>query len=234
MASIDVESDVSQRRIPEYFSCLLPPAMFFRHVFQDQCWRPGNVPHATLVIDDPPLWRSYGFLNYERLLALMEQFQFHTTIAFIPYYWQKGSLATIRLFRERPDRLSICFHGNDHTHEEFATTNVQLLDRLLLTAQARMESHEKLTGIPCDKVMVLPQGCFSHSAIQALKGHNFIAAVNSGHLAQGDLAPLTMLDVMQPSFLAYSDFPLFLRTYAQQLRREDITLSAFLSTDPGC
>ena len=161
----DIERDVAGHKTVEYFSQLLPVAMFLRHAFQDKCWRPSCVPHATLTVDDPPLWKSYGFVDYDRLLALMDEFHFHTSIAFIPYYHRASSPVTIRLFRQRPDRFSICFHGNDHTGGEFATSNIQRLDYLLRTAQARMRAHQNLTGIPCDNVMVFPYCRFSQNAL---------------------------------------------------------------------
>ena len=224
-------SDIAERKVAEYFSELLPPAMFFRYVFQEKSWRPLSPPHATLVVDDPPLWKEYGFLNYERLLSLMDQFDFHTTIAFIPYYWQKGSPETIRLFRTRPDRFSICYHGNNHTGGEFATRDSRRLGGLLWEAEARMRQHEDLTGIPCSKVMVFPQCRFSRNAVHALKEHNFIGHVNSGHSPEGETQiehiPLSMLALMQPSVPACNAFPFFLRKGVKDFRAEDVAFNAF-------
>jgi hypothetical protein len=223
----DLESDVSGRPLAEYFSQLLPVAMFLRHAFQAECWRPAGVPHATLTVDDPPLWERYGFVNYERLLALMDEFSFHTTIAFIPYYWHKSSPATIRLFRQRPDRLSICFHGNDHTGGEFATQNVRRLDYMLRTAQTRMQSHQDLTGISCDNVMVFPHCRFSRNAIRALKEHNFYGYASSRHSPEEERTPLTMLEMTQPSILTCNAFPLFLRRPVRDFQPENVAFNAF-------
>jgi len=57
--------------------------MFIQYAFREECWHP-NQHHATVVIDDPLLRKDYGFLNYERVLALMDEYNFHTSIAFIP------------------------------------------------------------------------------------------------------------------------------------------------------
>jgi hypothetical protein len=230
-ATVGPDSDVAERKVAEYFSELLPVAMFLRYAFKNECWHPQSVPHATLIVDDPPLWKKYGFLNYERLLSLMDEFNFHTTIAFIPYYWQESSPETIRLFRARPDRFSICFHGNNHTRSEFAIQDSRRLNGLLRTAQARMQWHEDLTEIPCDKVMVFPQCRFSRNALRALKEHNFIAHVNSGHSPQEQThiehIPLNMLALMQPSVLACNAFPFFPRKRVRDFRPEDVAFNAF-------
>ena len=68
-----------------------------------------------LIIDDPLLRKDYGFLNFESVLGLMDEYNFHTSIAFIPHNWRRNASGITRMFRERPDRYSICFHGNDHT-----------------------------------------------------------------------------------------------------------------------
>lgn len=226
-AEIDLEGDVTESKLAEYFSGLLPAAMFLRHAFQHECWRPATPPHACLTVDDPPLWKAYGFVDYEQLLSLMDEFRFHTTIAFIPYYWRKSSPAIVRLFRQRPDRLSICFHGNDHTREEFVTQDSRRLNYLLSTARARMRSHERLTGMSCDNVMVFPHCHFSRNALQALKEHNFIGHVNSGLEPRGEHVPMSVLELMQPSIPAFNGFPFFLRRSANKFRPEDVAFDAF-------
>ncbi len=227
VAGEDIEGDFAGRKVPEYFADLLPLAMFLRHAFGDDCWRPANPPTATLIVDDPPLWKKYGFLSYEQLLALMDQFNFHATIAFIPYYWKDSSPLTVRLFRRRPDRFSVCFHGNDHTAGEFASRDPVQLNGLLATARARIESFTAMTGIPCDDVMVFPQGAFSRNAVETLNDNGFVGAVNSGHSPQEKEEPLTFAELVQPSIVKRDGFPLFLRKYVKDIRPEEIALNAF-------
>jgi hypothetical protein len=181
----DLSANVVGQPLTEYFSQLIPPAMFIRYAFRQECWHP-NLHHATLIIDDPLLRKDYGFLNYEGLLALMDKYDFHTSIAFIPFNYRRNSPGITRMFRERPDRLSICFHGNDHTAAEFASRNAGLLNGMLTVAEERMDVHEKKTRIHCDHVMVFPQGNFSRDAMAALKAHNFSAAVNSDPCPRGE------------------------------------------------
>jgi hypothetical protein len=222
----DLSADVGGKPLAEYFSQLMPAAMFIRYAFREQCWQP-NQHHATLVIDDPLLRRDYGFLNYERLLALMDEYNFHTSIAFIPFNYRRNSPGIARMFRERPDRLSICFHGNDHTAAEFASKDSGLLNAMLTVAEERMDAHQKETGIVCDHVMVFPQGNFSRDAMAALQAHNFSAAVNSGPYPRGEESGLSLSDFMEPAILKYGGFPLFLRKYPREIALQDIAFNLF-------
>jgi hypothetical protein len=222
----ELGANVDGQPLTEYFSQLIPPAMFIRHAFHEECWHP-NQRHATLVVDDPLLRKDYGFLNYERLLALMDEYNFHTSIAFIPYNCRRNSPGTIRMFRERPDRLSICFHGNDHTAAEFASKDSGLLNAMLTVAEERMDVHQKKTGILCDHVMVFPQGNFSRDAMAALKAHNFSAAVNSGPHPRGEHPGLTLSEFIEPAILKYDGFPLFLRKYVREITLQDVAFNLF-------
>jgi hypothetical protein len=223
----DLSANVIGQPLAEYFSQLLPPAMFIRYAFREECWHP-NEQHATLVIDDPLLRKDYGFLNYERLLALMDAYNFHTSIAFIPYNCRRNWPGVIRMFLERPDRLSICFHGNDHTAAEFASKDSGLLNAMLTAAEERMDAHQKETGIHCDHVMVFPQGNFSREAMSALKAHNFSTAVNSGPYPRGEHPDITLSEFAEPAILKYGGFPLFLRKYVGEIALQDVAFNLFL------
>jgi hypothetical protein len=200
--------------------------MVLRYICGEECWQP-NAAQATMIVDDPLLRKDYGFLNFARQLELMDQYNFHTSVAFIPYNCHRTSSATALLFRERPDRLSICFHGNDHTDAEFATSDPHLLTAMLHEAERRMHSHGKETGISCDRVMVFPQGKFSLAAIKALKAHNFCAAVNTEVGVADEPARLALADAISPSVLKYEGFPLFLRKYVRNFSSGDIAFNAF-------
>jgi hypothetical protein len=222
----DLSADVGGKPLAEYFSQLMPAAMFIRYAFREKCWQP-NQNHASLVIDDPLLRKDYGFLNYKRLLALMDEYNFHTSIAFIPFNYRRNSPGVARMFRERPDRLSICFHGNDHTAAEFASKDSGLLNAMLAVAEERMDAHQMETGIKCDHVMVFPQGNFSRDAMAALKAHNFSAAVNSGPYPRGESLGLSLSEFMEPAVLKYGGFPLFLRKYPREIALQDVAFSLF-------
>jgi len=222
----DLSANVDGKSLTEYFSQLVPPAMFIRYAFREGCWLPYQ-DHATFIIDDPLLRKDYGFLNYERLLGLMDEYNFHTSIAFIPHNCRRNSLGVTRMFRERADRYSICFHGNDHTASELATKDAGLLNAMITVAEERMDLHEKKTRIQCDKVMVFPQEKFSLEVMEVLKAHNFSAAVNSGPYPLGDRVGLTLTDLIEPAILKYGGFPLFLRKYVREIALQDIAFNLF-------
>jgi hypothetical protein len=222
----DLNVEVGDVPLAEYFSRLVPHAMALRYAAGDDCWRPGKA-HASIIIDDPLLRKSYGFLNFESLLRLAERHNFHTTIAFIPHNFRRNSSRIIRMFRENASRLSICFHGNDHTEGEFATTDLTLLSTLLRIAEDRMNLHKQITGLPCDRAMVFPQGKFSIEAMRVLKSHNFDAAVNTVPHPAGQFARLTIGELAQPAVLRYGGFPLFLRKPIGQIQSHDIAFNLF-------
>lgn len=221
----DIEAEISGEPVRKYFSVLLPHAMALRHIFAEECWRPGK-PHASIIIDDPLLRREYGYLNFESLLRLSEKHNFHTTISFIPHNYKRSSARTIQMFRESAHRLSICFHGNDHTEAELASNDFTLLNRVLGVAEERMKQHEEATGLRCDKVMVFPQDQFSIEAMEVLKSRNFHGASSSPNPAGKNVA-LTIADFAQPAVLRYGGVPLFIRHFIRETHSQDIAFNIF-------
>jgi hypothetical protein len=221
----DVEDEIGREPLFSYFSRLLPHAMALRHIFGEACWRPSNA-HASIIIDDPLLRQDYGYLNFESLLHLMDEHNFHTTISFIPHNYKRSSARIIRMFRENAHRLSICFHGNDHTKAELASTNTALLNSLLGIAEARMKVHEQATGLHCDKVMVFPQDDYSVEAMEVLKSRNFHAASSSPYPV-GTPVPLRIADLAQPAVLRYGGLPLFTRSFIKHTQSQDIAFNVF-------
>lgn len=223
----DLDMPIGEKTpLNEYFSRFVPHSMALRYLTDDACWRPVQA-HAAVVIDDPLLQANYGFLNFESLLNLAERYNFHAAIAFIPHNFRKSSPDIVRLFLKNPARLSICFHGNDHTQAEFASRDRELLDLLLGLAKARMAKHQKRTGLVSDSVMVFPQGNFSIEAMTALRASNFYAAVNTVPYPAHDPASLTLGELAQPAVLRYRGFPLFLRNAVDEIRAEDIAFNVF-------
>jgi hypothetical protein len=222
----DLNAEVGDTFLTEYFSRLLPHAMALRHIFAEESLRPCG-QHASVIIDDPLLRRNYGFLNFESLLGLMRQHNFHTTIAFIPHNFSRSSPRTTRMFRENTSRFSLCFHGNDHTGGEFASTDTTLLNTMLQIAERRMNVHHRLTGIPCDRVMVFPQGRFSVEAMTVLKSRNFDCAVNTVPRPAQSTVRLTLGEMAQPAVVRYGSFPLFLRRDSLHTQSADIAFNLF-------
>lgn len=228
-------ADVNQRiegklSAGEYFSRLMPSAMFIRFVYKEAAW---HVPQrfANLIIDDPLLTDSYGFLNYRRFVELMEQRDCCATIAFIPWNYKRTQRAVAKLFRRYPNRLSLCVHGCDHSQAEFSEADLGKLNAKIQLASQRMKMHEALTGVPCSEVMVFPQGCFSRESLRALKANNYLAAVNSGALPAdtqtertNSQEQLTIADHLTPAITKYG-YPLFLRRYPGKI--EDFAFDLF-------
>jgi hypothetical protein len=211
----------------KYFSRFVPVSMFLKLVFKNHLWH-SSTHYANLIIDDPLLKKSYGFLNYQNLLDQMDEFNFATTIAFIPWNYKRTSPVTAQLFHTRSDKFSICVHGCDHTEGEFASGDVAELNAQLSLAERRMIEHEHSTGVSFAKVMVFPQGKFSTTAFGPLKSHNFLAAVNSSSVPE-DLQgshTLTVADLLDPAISKYNNFPLFMRRYPRRIA--DFALDLFL------
>lgn len=222
----DLDTEVGDSPLREYFSRFMAYAMALRYIAGEECWRPCG-KHASVIIDDPLLRPSYGFLNFRTLLELMKQHNFQTTIAFIPYNCRRSRPSTVKAFRENPDRLSICFHGNDHTGAEFASTDPVRLHTMLHDAERRIDLHTSLTRLECDRVMVFPQGRFSGEAMSQLKAHNFDAAVNTVSSPMHTQIALTLGDLAQPAVLRYEGFPLFLRKYSARIQSDDVAFNLF-------
>jgi hypothetical protein len=222
----DLDAEIGDAPVAEFFSRFLPHAMALRYIFGQENWRPLK-QYASVIIDDPLLRRNYGFLNFESLLALMKQRNFHSTIAFIPHNFRRSSPGITRMFRHNTERFSLCFHGNDHTGAEFASNDAVLLNTLLRIAEQRMERHSEITGLHCDRAMVFPQGNFSLEAMAVLRAHNFDGAVNTVPHPMHDSVRLTLRDIAQPAVLRYEDFPLFLRKDSVHTQSADIAFNCF-------
>ena len=203
----------------EYFDvkrvfCETVPLIFYlKWAFRDAGWDRGET-NACLIVDDPPLKRRYGFLDFSEALDLMDRHNFTTTIAFIPWNWRRTHPGTVNLFRSRPERLSLVVHGCDHTASEFAIRSPALLNRKIRTSRQRMERFERRASIKADRVMVFPQGEFSPETGRALKLNGFIAAVNT-EVAPAERAAneTTISDLWSLAIMRYGTFPIFTRHY---------------------
>lgn len=169
---------------------------------------------ASLIVDDPPLKPRYGFLNYRNVLRLMDGHNFATTIAFIPWNWHRTDPQTVQLFHERPDRLSLCVHGCDHTSKEFADRSTAVLSKRVEIANRRMELLGRRTNLRHDLVMLFPQGAFSAAAARALKLNGYLAAANTEVVpVHKDENDTKVGDLLSVAIMKYASFPMFTRRY---------------------
>jgi len=161
------------------------------------------------------LKRNYGFLNYRKLLHEMDEHNFSTSVAFIPWNFKRTSKRVTDLFKKRPDRFTICVHGCDHTWSEFGTTDSEKLNSRIKLATERMIAHENSNGLKFDKVMIFPQGIFSTMAMQVLKTNNYLAALNSNATPVNKSEGLEISCFFESAITIYESFPLFLRRYPE-------------------
>ena len=207
----------------------LPVLMFLRYACGERCWQsPGYF--ANLTIDDPWLREPYGYLHFASLLTEMERANFHTTLAFIPWNYDRSQPGVISLFREHSDRFSISIHGNDHDHSEFGDPN-SALHREADIAQglARMEAFTRLTGIKYDPVMVFPHAIASDAETLAiLKKHNFLSTINQSNVPLAMPFPQNLLFFLHSVTLDYANFPSINRAAAYVQTESDFAIEMFL------
>jgi hypothetical protein len=212
IVDIDVELTSQNFDVRDHFLSAVPLVLYLKWAFPETCW---NAPetNACLVIDDPVLKSTHGFVNFQELLSLMKRHNFGTNIAFIPWNWRRSAPEVVRLFRENPDRFSLSVHGCDHTRAEFGSSDRERLYWKAQQALERMNRHESITGIRHDRVMVFPQGIFSEAAMNALKHTDLIAAVNND-IISADPQPraITISELWDIAVMGYT-FPLFTRRY---------------------
>ena len=149
---------------------------FLRAVSAPDGWQSPPV-RAAFLFDDPNLrWRSYGFIDYRRLVEHADVHGYHASMAMIPLDAGRPHRPTVSLFRRRRDRLSLVFHGNDHVKQELLRPRAPD-DALAMAAQAmrRIERFERRCALPVDRVMTPPHGLCSESVTQALAAVGFDA-----------------------------------------------------------
>ena len=211
---IDIDAELKSQNfdVRDYFLSAVPLVLYIKWAFAETCWSAPET-NACLVIDDPVLKSTHGFVNFQELLSLMKRHKFTTNIAFIPWNWRRTSPEVARLFRENSENYSVSVHGCDHTGAEFGSSDQRRLYWKAKQALERMNRHESITGIRYDPVMIFPQGIFSEAAMSALKRTDLIAAVNSD-ITSADSYPraITVSDVWEIAVMGYP-FPLFTRRY---------------------
>src|ERR1039458_8454647 len=210
---VDVDAPLPARvfDIRPHFLAAVPVVLYVKWAFAGRCWEAPEV-NACLVIDDPLLQPTYGYVNYAEFLSLMLRHSFSTNIAFIPWNWARSRSEVVRLFRENPEKFSLSVHGCDHTDGEFGHREKSWLTRRATQAIERMERHAAGTGIVHDLVMVLPQGIFTDDAPGILKQNGFMAIVNSEvFTTDPQPRPIKISSVWDVAVMDYDCFPIYTR-----------------------
>ncbi len=215
---IDIDSELDGRNfdVRGHFLSAVPVVMYIKWAFAGTCLQ-SEETNACLIIDDPPLKRRYGFLDFEHLNELMSRHHFTSSVAFIPWNWRRSHARVVELFKNNRQSLSLSVHGCDHTRGEFGIRNGGRLHWKVNCACKRMRGHESKTGLPHAPVMVFPQGVFSETAMRALKGSEFIGVVNSEVISVDPQPPaLKISDFWNVAVMNYDSFPIFTRRYPWQ------------------
>jgi hypothetical protein len=222
---LDIDEEWSKEvRVEDYFSRFVPYAIFIKHAFGKYCWH-NNKRYANFIIDDPLLKKQYGLLDFNRLIRLIRAKKFKTTLAFIPWNYWRTDNKSADFFRENHNDISLCIHGCDHSGGEFGSTDLASLMRKASWAIARMERHERRTGIGYERIMVFPQGYFSTAALKALKKNKYLAAINSSIFPVNE-ERLKASDFLDLALNTFCGFPVFQRRYSNNLT--SILLDIFL------
>jgi hypothetical protein len=210
---------------------------FLRLVCDGPGHRPGPV-RACVLFDDPNLhWTSYGHVRYADLVRHADAHGYHAAFATVPLDgWFAHPRAT-RLFRERPDRLSLIVHGNDHTRLELARPAGPAARRAMLAqALRRVAAFERRSGVPVARIMAAPFGRCSEEVARELVPLGFEGLCISRPypwIAYGDRpwlarpAGTSALAGWHPASVVAGGLPVLLRQ-AFSASAQDLALRAFL------
>ncbi len=236
--TIAPELDMSPTNSPRinwksYFLTLLPFMGFIEYSFGEWIWH-NDIHLANLTIDDPRLIEPYGFLNYEQLVNNMKNAGFHTSIALIPWNFDRNQQKVIDLFKKNPNLLSIATHGNNHDHYEFYTgakfSSTQESERFaedISQATMRMNRFFELTGLTYDRVMVFPHNIGNEQSLAFLKENNFLATFNATNLPLVMEAPKDLFFKLK-TYYSFSGLPSVRRFGPEDLSSFDIASHLFL------
>ena len=212
---------------------LLPFMGFIEYSFGEWVWH-NDIHLANLTIDDPRLIEPYGFLNYEQLVNNMKNAGFHTSIAFIPWNFDRNQQKVIDLFKKNPNLLSIVAHGNNHDHYEFDTStkysspmNSERFQEDINQAKLRMNRFSELTGLTYDKVMVFPHNIGNEQSLAFLKKNNSLATFNATNLPLGMEVPKDLFFKLK-TYYSFSGLPSVRRFGPKNLSSFDIASHLFL------
>lgn len=220
------------------FLQLAPLVMFLKYSSKERGWH-SQGHFANLTIDDPFLAEPQGHLSYKLLLEEMRKTNFHTTIAFIPRNFDRNKPEVVSLFKENPERFSICLHGNNHSPYEFykyaaapgdpyPAKSLHEQETNIVQALARMGKFQKLTGLPYDRIMVFPWGIAPSPTLGLLKKYNFLATCNGVSVPLDAAAPDDPLFNLRPVTLHFANFPSLKRYHSRGRTQFDLAADLFL------
>ncbi len=211
----------------KHFVEIASAMMFLRYVFNNRCWHRAN-DFANFCIDDPWLTEPYGHLSYRGLLKEMQKVNFHTTIAFIAWNFDRSDPDVVSLIKQNPDRFSIAIHGNNHDHREFnSAKSLSLQQADIRQALARMGKFASITGLDYDRVMIFPHGIAPERTLSLLKKYDFLATVNGVNIPLGSATPVAAEYPFRSELVEYENF-LSLKRYPPNRPASEMAIDLFL------
>ena len=231
MKSFDATWIGNPKGLSKAFSSLASYILFLSYAAGSYAWQ-SDGQYANLTIDDPWLTQPYGHLDYYALLAEMKKHNFHTTIAFVPWNFDRSESGLTALFRENPKCFSICLHGNNHAHREFgdyAKNPMAQQNADIRQGVARMERFQALTGIAYDRFMVFPHGVAPELTFAALKRYGFSGTANSSNVPLDKKFPSEPTFLLRPYTSAYGGFLSLLRySVSGEIPQVEIAIQMFM------
>ncbi len=216
---------------PAIFASMAAPILFLHYAGGDRVWH-SPAAYANFTIDDPWLRQPYGYVNYEQLVQHARAHNFHATIAFIPWNFERSQSSVVSLFRENADKLSISIHGNNHVHQEFGPLGSHPLSEQVENMRqglARMEKFSALTHIPYDPVFIFPHSISPEATFSELRKNQYLGTANSLNVPSDVAAPEGADYALRTATLRFGDFP-SLRRYSAEadLPPAQFAIDAFL------
>jgi hypothetical protein len=231
MKTVDASWIGKPRNLASAFSSMASFLVFLSYASRDYKWHLDG-HYANLTIDDPWLIQPYGHLDYPALLAEMERHRFHTTIAFVPWNFDRSKPEVVSLLRAHRNRFSISIHGDNHIHREFGEYRKDPLHTQIANikqAVARMERFHTLTGLSYDRFMVFPHAIAPEATLAALRRYGFLGTANSQNVPLGRPYPTDPIFLLRPFTSAYGNLLSVFRYPAnEQVSSLEIAIQCFL------
>ena len=179
----ELKPDESLRDLfcPRRFFSLLPLLDFVHRLLRARGWEQPPL-RAAFMFDDPNLhWRSYGYIDFDRIARHAVQHGYHVASAMVPRDMWYAHRAAADIFRKNDRTLSLLVHGNNHVRQELGR-DMPASKAVALARQAmrRTDAFERRTGIPVSRVMAAPHGTCSEQMLSALLAARFEAICIGG------------------------------------------------------
>lgn len=227
----------------EVFSRVIPIMMTMRYAMGAEVWQNTN-NYATLIVDAAQLIDAVDTLNFEDLLIEMDNYEYHTTVAFPPVMWEESEPEVVGLFIKRFDRLSIVQLGNNHGEYEFYKYTVEpgetyrgkelparpLADQEedILEGLERLQRHRIRNQITDSRVMIFPWGISPEPTFELLKKYNYLATVNAQDVPLNADRPGDWDYGMYQANMDYANFPSVQRRLPGTLQPYALDLQPFI------